>query len=60
MDESTFNEKQIFILSSLRERLGKAVTERWLFMRNKHFNGKAPIDYLLSENYSYFEYILAD
>ena len=60
MDESTLNSTQKYILQSLREKLGATITNKWLFLRNKHFQNKAPIDFLLSENYTYFDYILSE
>lgn len=60
MDESTLNSTQKFILATLREKLGTSITNKWLFLRNKHFQNKAPVDFLLSENYAYFDYILSD
>jgi len=60
MEFPNLNEKQKFVLNSLKEKIGSDFTEKWLVMRNKHFNNRAPIDYLLSENYNYFDYILSD
>jgi len=54
------NDKQLFILNSLKEKIGVNYAEKWLFLRNKHFQNKAPIDFLLSENYEYFDYLLND
>jgi hypothetical protein len=58
MNFPILNSKQKFIIDTLKETLGSEFTEKWLYMRNKHFNNNTPIDYLLSENYSYFEYLL--
>lgn len=52
------NETQKFVIQTIKERMGNEVTERWFFTRNKHFHNKAPIDYLLSENYNYFDQII--
>jgi hypothetical protein len=52
------NNEQKFIVNTLKERLGQEFTEHWLLLRNKHFQNKAPIDFLLSENYEYFDYII--
>jgi hypothetical protein len=58
MNFPDLNETQNFIIQTIKERMGSDVTEKWLFIRNKHFNNKAPIDYILSENYNYFDHIL--
>jgi hypothetical protein len=55
MNFPVLNSKQKFIIDSLKETLGSEFAEKWLYMRNKHFNNKAPIDFLLSENYNFFD-----
>lgn len=58
MDFPILNSKQKFIIDTLKETLGAEFTEKWLYTRNKYFKNKAPIDLLLSENYTYFDYLM--
>jgi len=54
------NDKQKFIVNTIKEKIGSEFTEEWFLLRNKHFRDKAPIDFLLSENYEYFTYLVDD
>lgn len=60
MEVPNLNQTQKFIINTLKERIGAEFTEEWLFLKNKHFMNKAPIDFILSENYEYFRYLLDD
>ena len=54
------NHEQLFVVNNIKQKIGSEFTEEWLFLRNKHFKDKAPIDFLLSENYEYFSYLIND
>lgn len=52
------NDQQKFIVDNIKEKIGTEFTEKWFYLRNKNFKDRAPIDFLLSENYEYFNYIV--
>lgn len=52
------NDKQMFILDSIKQKIGSEFAEEWMFLRNKHFKDRTPVDFLLSENYEYFSYLI--